>query len=362
LTRRPTLESHIQSLLGRNLFPGISILAARDDRIILNRSFGDLSLEPVRQPLDHEAIYDLASLTKPLVTALLTLYLMEREKLNLETPISSILPEIPHAITPLQLLCHTSGLPAWYPFYLFGRAYLPQYKTLKLESKPGSRVNYSCPGYILLHLALQEAAGTEFQALARQVIFEPLGLEHTFFRVPDTHLTFTAPTEKGNRYERGLCQNKFAERSRDFPWRTEMIRGEAHDTNSFFLGGTAGNAGLFSTTTDIFKISREFFPASATILKPETTRLFWRNQTAKAASHRTVGFKRNSSLLTSGGRALTRDSIGHNGFTGTSIWLEPGTRTVFILLSNRIHPVYKSLNFNRIRRKLHKIIRLELGV
>ena len=86
------------------------------------------------------------------------------------------------------------------------------------------------------------------------------------------------------------------------------------------------------------------------------------NQTGKAASHRTVGFKRNSSLLTSGGHALTRDSIGHNGFTGTSIWLEPGTRTVFILLSNRIHPVYKSLNFNRTRRKLHKIIRLELGV
>lgn len=362
MTPRLTFEDQIRALLKRGTFPGISILAARGEEILLNKAYGHRCVAPASEPLDEPAIYDLASLTKPLITAFLALYLVERENLSLDTPVKKILPDFPDSLTPLHLLTHTSGLPGWYPFYLFKRDYLQQLQTMKLEARPGARINYSCPGYILLFHVLQKAAGIDFPSLARQVIFQPLGLKHTFFKVPENQMDATAPTEKGNIYEKELAEKNFIEASRIFPWRSEMIRGEAHDANSFYLGGTAGNAGLFSNTTDLFRLSQEFFPETATILKPETTRLFWRNQTPRKASHRTIGFKMNSSLITSGGRAFSRDAIGHSGFTGTSLWLEPGSLTVFIMLTNRIHPMFKPINFNRIRRKLHRIIRSDLGM
>ena len=362
MTPRLTIEDQLRTLLERDIFPGISVLVAQGENILLNKAYGYRSVLPTKEPLDGSTIYDLASLTKPLVTAFLALYLVERENLRLDISIKKILPDFSDTLTPRHLLTHTSGLPGWYPFFLFKRDYLSQLQTMKPESRPGARVNYSCPGYILLYYLLQKAAGLDFPSLAQQVIFHPLGLKRTFFKVPANHVGATAPTEMGNVYEKGLAEKNFSEESGVFPWRSEMIRGETHDANSFYLGGTAGNAGLFSTATDLYRLSQEFFPETATILRPETTRLFWQNQTPRKAGHRTIGFKKNSSLITSGGRALSRDAIGHNGFTGTSLWLEPGTRTIFILLTNRIHPTFKPINFNRVRRKLHKIIHSDLDI
>ena len=144
-----------------------------------------------------------------------------------------------------------------------------------------------------------------------------------------------------------------------FFWRDYILQGETHDCNSWYLGGTAGNTGLFSTTEDISRLTREFFPSTASILAPGSTHHFWENRTPFKKSHRTVGFKRNSSFITSGGRALSREAIGHNGVTGTSLWLEPKGGYTFILLTNRVHPVMvdeKKVGFNRIRRKLHRMI------
>ena len=141
-----------------------------------------------------------------------------------------------------------------------------------------------------------------------------------------------------------------------------MIQGEAHDANSYYLGGTAGNSGLFSTAEDLFRISHEFFPSTATILKPGSIDLFWRNFTPKQRSHRTAGFKLNSSFITSGGRVISNDAIGHNGFTGTSIWFEPVSEHKYIILTNRIHPEVKNINFDRIRRKLHRLIKSDLKI
>jgi CubicO group peptidase (beta-lactamase class C family) len=357
----------LQELEDTGVMPGISILVGKKGENRLEIRRGCKSVVPRKQDIDKDTLYDMASLTKPLVTAFLTVYLSEKERIPLDTPVKKILPCVPFDFTILQLSTHTSGLPAWHPFYLFGDDYLSCFQSLNLKSRPGKRVAYSCPGYILLRYIIEKVSGLPFAVLARETLFEPLGLENTFLYVPEILKSDAAPTEKGNRYERNMALD-WAKKSKNtvymdmvkgYKWRRYMIRGETHDVNSHHLGGTAGNAGLFSTTGDVFRLSREFFPSTATILKPGSIRLFWENFTPFTRNHRTVGFKRNSSHPTSGGSALSESAIGHTGFTGVSLWLDPRDETVFVVLSNRIHPVFKPYNFDKVRRRIHRALSKE---
>ncbi|MDQ1355620.1 MAG: Serine hydrolase [Acidobacteriota bacterium] len=355
-------ETYIYSLIEKEIIPGISLLVGKGKDILFKKQYGFKSLLPQKEPLEENTLYDLASLTKPLITTLLTLYLLEKDKdLYLEMPISKILPFMPFDIRLFHLLSHSSGLPAWYPFYLYmdphNPDYFPQLKSLQCESRPGEKVNYSCVGYIVLYYLIEKISATPFKELAQKIIIEPLGLKHTFLPLPENLKPLAAPTENGNFYEKqmALASPKHKALAARFEWRNDVIRGETHDCNSHYLGGTAGNAGLFSTCEDVFKIVREFFPATASILSPESTQYFWRNFTASDPLHRTIGFSRNSSTsLTSAGRVLSRMAIGHTGFTGTSLWLDSKNNHSFIILTNRIHPNVGYINFNRIRRKLHQ--------
>lgn len=353
-------ETYIHSLIEKGITPGISLLVGKGDEILFKNHYGFQSLYPHKEILEENTLYDLASLTKPLITSLLTLYLLENDKtLNLETPIKKIFPELPFDIRLVHLLTHSSGLPAWYPFYIYrdnpDDGYFPQMKSLHLESLPGEKVNYSCAGYILLYYIIEKVTSISFKEMAKKIIIEPLKLKHTFLSLPENLKSLAAPTEKGNLFERqmALSAPEHKKAAGLFPWREEVIRGETHDCNSWYLGGTAGNSGLFSTTDDVFKLTQEFFPASASILTPESAQYFWKNFTPFDKSHRSIGFRRNSSLtITSAGKAFSREAIGHDGFTGTSLWLEPKTNYSFIILTNRIHPVVGNINFNKIRRKL----------
>jgi CubicO group peptidase (beta-lactamase class C family) len=352
----------------------MSVLVGRRGDILVEKVYGFKSILPHKEPLEEHntVLYDLASLTKPLVTAFLVVYFLEKEKknLNLDTGVKTFFPHLPFNPTLLHLLTHTSGLPAWFPFYLFGDDYLKLYPLLKPAARPGKRIDYSCPGYILLHYIIEKISGAAFADIASQVIFQPLGLTNTFLKAPGQWKKNAAPTENGNIFERKLARDwaaayddgKHRSLVDRYNWRTGMIQGETHDVNSHHLGGSAGNAGLFSTSREVFRLCREFFPSSASILSPQSIELFRRNFTPFKKSHRTVGFKRNSSFITSGGRALARSAFGHNGFTGTCLWLEPRGETVFILLSNRIHPEFKPFNFNRARRRIHRLLAREIDL
>ena len=368
-------ERFIYKLVEKGVIPGASLLIGKKGEIIFKRQYGFKSIFPRREILKENTttLYDLASLTKPLVTALLTVYLAEKEKVSLETGVKKMFPHLPFDMDLRQLLTHTSGLPARYPFYLFGEDYLTRFSAVQLDSRPGKRVNYSCVGYILLYYVIEKLAGTSFQAAARQIVFNPIGLKNTFLSVPEPLKNSAAPTEKGDETEKKnaeiwirKCRDKekrsrYEERLRHFKWRDAVIQGEAHDVNSHYLGGTAGNAGLFSTAEDVFKLCLEFFPSTASLLSGESLPLFWKNFTPFKKSHRTLGFKLNSSFITSGGRGISGKAIGHSGVTGTSIWLDPRGETVFILLSNQIHSGVRNFNFNRARRKLHRLICQEKG-
>jgi len=368
------LETFIQSVIQRGIVPGFSILVGQSDSPRFQHHYGWKSLFPQKEPVQDNTLYDLASLTKPLITALLTLYLVEQKAVTLETEVKTLFPHLGKfgTMNVLHLLTHTSGLPGWYPLYLFGDDYLKRFTYIHLKSRPGQQVVYSCPGYILLYYILQKVSGVPFHTLAQQVIFDSLGLKDTFLTVPESLRHRAAPTEQGNHHERKNAVAWLNSREgrffwplyQSFRWREDIIQGETHDLYSHYRGGTAGNAGLFSTTSDLFRLSREFFPRSATILSPETLQWCWKNLTPFKRSHRTVGFKRNSSFVTSGGRAFSRHAIGHNGFTGPSIWLDTNEitqqDTTVILLTNLIHPEVKTVRFDRIRRKLHRLLLTEL--
>jgi serine-type D-Ala-D-Ala carboxypeptidase len=363
------VEYFLQTLAEQGFVPGISVLVGKRGNICLKNGYGYIATYPDKELLTEKSgdiLYDLASLTKPLVTAFLTLYLIERQKssLHLETSLKTLFPGLSYDVNIKHLLTHTSGLPEFYPFYLFEENRMEQMSRFVLQSRPGRRINYSCVGYILLYHLIEKLSGTTYIKLAQEILFAPLKLKHTFFKVPEPYRQNAAPTELGDVYEKNRAR-QWARTSKEknlverFPWRETLIRGETHDVNSYLSGGTAGNAGLFSTTEDVFKMSREFFPSTATILTPESVQLFWKNFTPLKKSHRTLGFKRNSSFITSGGRALSRSAIGHNGFTGTSMWFDSREKSVFLLFSNSIHPQYKQdkpFNYDRIRRKIHRLL------
>lgn len=355
-----TFEKFVHSLIEREVIPGISLLIARGEEIVLKKHYGYKSLKPGREILTEKTIYDTASISKPLITAFSIVYLIEKKEITLDAEIKKILPGLPFEIKISQLLTHTSGLPAWFPFYLYGEDYFSIFKKIRLDSKPGKKVNYSCVGYILLYYLIEKVTGMGFKDFVQQEIINPLNLKNTFLQLPVDLKKMAAPTEEGNLFEKKMAQKEHAKPARNFGWRDYIIQGETHDANSHYLGGTAGNAGLFSTTEDLFHLSLEFFSSTSTILKPNSIKLFWKNFTPLKKSHRTIGFKLNSSFITSGGKALSRKAIGHNGFTGTSLWLEPGSEYKYILLTNRIHPKVTGINFNRTRRKLHKLIKKEL--
>jgi len=332
-------------------------------RVIARRHFGMKVVWPAAEPLPGGTIYDLASLTKPLITAFLAVHFLEKKEWHLGDKVKRFFPAFPLALTLEQLLAHSSGLPAWHPFYLY-RPFddLEQIAALKNITAPGTAVLYSDVGYILLRRLLEKTAGLEFQKIAVEVIFKPLELKNTFFLVPAAVKKRCAPTEIGNGYEQNMCRGGHEEAAARFLWRTRLLRGEVHDANSFYSGGSAGNAGLFSNVDDLFKLGREFFRESATLLTAESIGLFWRNRTPWSAAHRSLGFKLNSSRPTSGGPALSPSAIGHNGFTGTSLWLEPETQNQYIILTNRVHPRVKKTNFDAVRRKLHGMLKKESGL
>ena len=308
-------------------------------------------------------MYDLASLTKPLVTAFLAVYLLEKKQWQLGDDVRRFFPAFPLPVTLEQLLTHSAGLPPWHPFYLYRPLDdLAQIAALKNVAAPGTRVIYSDVGYIVLRHLLEKTTGLEFKEMADTIIFKQLKLQNTFFLVPDAKKNRCAPTEIGNRYERNMCRAEHEKAAAVFPWRTHLLRGEVHDANSYYAGGSAGNAGLFASARDLFKLSREFFPQTATLLKTDSIKLFWQNRTPWSALHRSLGFKLNSSRPTAAGRALSKQAIGHSGFTGTSLWLEPETQRQWILLTNRIHPRVKKANFDAIRRKLHRLLKSEFGL
>ena len=356
------ISALLRERIGAGDFPSAVYLIAERGRRVFADALGDATREPEMRPASLDTIYDLASLTKPLVTGLLCARLVERRELNIDDRVAEHLPEFNQGdkreITIKQLLTHTSGLPAWRPIYILAKNKpdaLAAVAAQQLEYAPGERVVYSDLGFIVLGLLLQLATGRSLVELAQEEIFVPLKLEHTFFNPSVAMRTGVAACETGNAYERDMCERDFAGQTYT-GWRSEIIWGQVHDGNAHFLGGAAGHAGLFSNAADTLQLANQFIGELSHLLTAETCSLFRHNMTEGLNEARSFAWQLAATKDSTAGETLPQDAFGHTGFTGTSCWIDAERQRVFILLTNRTHARQLPFaNINAVRREFHSL-------
>jgi len=357
-----SITSFLAKRIAAGDFPSAVYLVAEGGRQVFADALGYAVVEPVRIAATLDTIYDLASLTKPLVTSLLCARRVEAAELNLDSSVSQYLTEFDRtdkqAITIRQLLTHSSGLPAWRPLYILAGGEtdrtLSAIANLELEYKPGTRVVYSDLGFIVLGLLLERMAAQRFADLMQSEIFQPLDLKRTFFNPEIAMQTGIAACETGNVYERETYQDNDASGYNN--WREELIWGQVHDGNAFFLGGAAGHAGLFSTVHETLALANQFVSSQTKLLRPDTCELFRKNLTRGLEEARSFGWQLAETKDSAAGADLPGDSFGHSGFTGTSCWNDPHRERVFILLTNRTHArALPFVNINSVRRQFHSL-------
>lgn len=305
--------------------------------------------------------YDLASLTKPLVTTTLLL-LARRDGLQLDTPLAEILGEIdgsPWASVTLgQCASHTAGFPAWEPLYAAGlgpEAYLARLAAVQPSAAPGERVVYSCLGFLALGMALERAGGADIATLAEALLLEPLGLQQECGFAPEREVVVAAGerewfVERRLLAERGLAVAPPAGRADVWP---------CGDGNARGLGGAAGNAGLFGTAAAVARLAAEYLPGGGEVLTPGEADLATRCLTVGHEQARGLGWQLAASPGSSAGPALSPGAFGHTGFSGVSVWVEPEDRSVLVLLGNRLHPGGRTPDLHPLRRAFHRLARPE---
>jgi CubicO group peptidase (beta-lactamase class C family) len=339
----------------RGAMPGVAWWVGGPDGAEASGAIGHASLEPDVVPLTPKTPFDLASLTKPLATAILALILDGERRLSLETSLASVFSEL--AASPFggetlrALAAHRAGFPGWTPLYVTGttpEAYVAAIAACERRVARGATL-YSDLGYILLGFALERAAGATLDELFSERVARPLGLTRCGFAGSAGRFGDAAATERGNAYERALA----GAGARGYPFRDQVIRGQVHDGNAWGLGGIAGHAGLFGTAADVAAIA-------AAILEPGRLGLAagaldpMLHPVAEGDGARTVGLlcARDSESVRG---VLPDTAVGHMGFTGTSLWIDAARRQVYVLLANRVHPAVPSAPFTATRRGFHEV-------
>lgn len=296
-----------------------------------------------------DTIYDLASLTKPLVTGLLFAVFLESGKVSLDDRVSEHFENFSASdkkdITIEDLLAHRSGFEAWRPLYLESggkdrserlKAVVRKIAELPLTSLRGNHVIYSDLNFIVLGALIEKIAGRRIDELARDLIFRPLALQSTFFLPPHSLLGRIAASETGNAYEKQISSEMGFDTS-SYDWRTGLIRGEVHDENCRFLGGVSGHAGVFSTARETYLMARQFLPETTQLLRRDTCRIFSADLTPGLGQARSAGFQLAATSDSSAHGVIPGTSFGHLGFTGTTLWIDPESRRFYVLLTNRTH-------------------------
>jgi CubicO group peptidase (beta-lactamase class C family) len=332
------IDGVMREAIERGDCPGAVILIVRDGRVVWRKAYGERARQPGAVAMTADTVFDLASLTKPVATATSVMLLIEQGKLRLADSVSDRLPAFgqkgKEKITVEHLLLHTSGLIADNPEadYRDGRdKALERVHALTPRTAPGERFVYSDVGFIVLGELVAKVSGMSLDAFARKNVFEPLGMSDTGFRPGDKLKSRAAPTVQ-----------------REGRW----LVGEVHDPRAAALGGVAGHAGLFGTADDLAAFAQMMLGEGAfkgkRVLKAETVRLMTAPR-AVPGGQRAYGWDVATAYSANRGKGFTKgEGYGHTGFTGTSLWIDPPSKTAVIFLSSRLHPEGKG-NVNRLR-------------
>jgi len=355
---REAVELFLWNEVEKGSFPGASYAVGTSAGIVTAGAIGSAVVDPERIAATTATIYDVASLTKPLITTTLVLKAIAEGRLQLETLVADVLEELSiddrkGAMTVRHLLTHTSGFQSWFPMYSQGRGSLSYLLTLAsrpLTYETGSQVIYSDLGFITLCLILERLYGKAAPALAREKILDPLGLKDALFNPPPELRFRIAATGWGNPTEQSLA----ADRKVAFDgFRDYMLWGEVNDGNAWGMGGFAGNAGLFATATDVLRLARIYLHSGEGVLDRSLVVSALTNYTAGLDENRGLGWQLRSDKASHASAVLSSSSFGHTGFTGTSVWVDPERDLILVLLTNRVHPTVSHADMQAVRRAFH---------
>ncbi len=351
----------LESSVTAGAFPGGVLAVGLRDELAVH-PFGTLTRDAKSPAVKPDTIYDMASLTKVIVTATSAMILVQEKWLDLDAPVARYLPGFLAAaksdpdpswrarITVRMLLLHDSGLPAHRDFYKEAKghdAVLAKVMAEPLVHEPGKQVEYSDLSFILLGEIIQQLTGETLDQFAKEHIFVPLGMHDSFFNLPASLRARTAPTEN------------------DTDFRKRLVRGEVHDENAWAMGGISGNAGLFSTAGDTAAFAQMILNAGIyahhRLLTRATIQEFTARQTI-GDSARTLGWDVPTPPASSAGHYFSPESFGHTGFTGTSLWIDPERQLFVILLTNRVNPTRANEQIRQVRPEVHDAVIQALGL
>jgi CubicO group peptidase (beta-lactamase class C family) len=345
------MDAAIESAISSNKCPG-GVLWLEHNGEVYHKAFGNRAVVPAREPMTEDTIFDAASLTKVVACTPAVMLLIERGKIQLDAPVKTYIPEFTgdgrESVTVRELLTHTSGLREdietktdWH-----GQAEaIKRASAESLASKPGTEFKYSDINFFLLGEIVQRASGTGLEVFVQREIFGPLKMTDTGFLPPAEKLSRIAPTE--------VVDGK-------------PFRGVVHDPTSRHMGGVAGHAGLFTTASDLARYARMFLNLGeldgVRVFKPETVKLMTTVQSPPdLAAKRGLGWDIDTPFSGPRGELFPIGSYGHTGWTGTSLWIDPASKTFVIFLSNRNHPT-EAGNVIALRRKLGTLAAEAIGL
>jgi len=347
----------LEEAIATRAFPGCAFGVLAGGKVILQGGMGRFSYEEDAPVVAAETVYDVASLTKVVATTATAMLLVERKQLDLDMPLGELLPgfvagrkaaDLARTVTLRHLLAHSSGLPGY--IGLFRTASTPDALfraclELPLQAEPGTRAEYSDPGFILLGKALEVVAGVGLASWTTREVFEPLSMTATRFCPPPGARSAIPPTEE------------------DVTFRHRRIQGEVMDENAWVMGGVAGHAGLFSNVPDLLRFSAAILrsakatgsDAMLSLFDPSVLQQFSRRQPPEG-SWQALGWD-TPSEPSSSGRHFSQHSVGHLGYTGCSLWIDLDAAVGVVLLTNRTWPDRKSQLIHQVRPAFHNAVR-----
>jgi uncharacterized protein YbbC (DUF1343 family) len=323
--RLGVLDDIVQEAIRDEQVPGAVVLVGHDGQVIYRKAFGERSLEPHREPMTVDTIFDIASLTKVVATTTAAMQLVQKGQVRVNEPVAKYIPEFAEngkeEITVRELLTHYSGLPKdldlSQPWEGRETALRMAYAERPIYA-PGSQFLYSDVNFIVLGALVERVSGMSLEEYCQKNIFVPLKMAHTRFLPPPSWAPKIAPTQ--------------------YDEHDKMLRGIVHDPTARRMGGMAGHAGLFSTADDLATLAEALLDGSSILSPLMIEKMTTPQQPPTSQVLRGFGWDIDSPFSSPRGDLLPVGSFGHTGFTGTSLWIDPTTRTYIIILSNAIHP------------------------
>lgn len=346
--RESTVPDRIEAILRRaqqdRAFSCAAWSTGTADRVDSAGVIGELSWGG--PPAGADTLWDLASVTKPIV-ALAVMALVQDGVLTLDDTAGQHLADYrgtdKEQLTVRQMLTHTAGFPAELPMYRWcdtRKAMLDELRDAALRYRPGTDVEYTSQGFIVLGLIAEAATGEGLDEIVRRAVTDPTGMARTRFRLDRADRASAAATE-------------------DCAWRGGVVHGTVHDENAEVLGGIAGHAGLFASLSDMQALAQLLCRGASGEDTPVLSARTLATMIAPATDHlrerRTLGWQGREPTLSPAGDLAGPRTFGHTGFTGTSLWVDPDAGRYVVLLTNRVHPTRRNGGLARIRRLVHNV-------